>query len=66
METFSSVLKVEYDIQLIYESLKEYKCNVPKYKIREIYFKQNEKVNSVIIYFLIEILDNKSHILINE
>jgi hypothetical protein len=66
METFSSVLKVEYDIQLIYESLKEYKCTVPKYKIREVYFKQNEKVNSVIIHFLIDFLENKSNLLTDE
>jgi len=66
METFSSVLKVEYDIQLIYESLKEYNCTVPKYKIREVYFKQNEKINSVIIHFLIDFLENKSNLLTDE
>ena len=62
METLSSVLKVEYDIQTIYEKLKEYEYIVPKYKIREQYFKQNRNIINVIIYFL----ENKSHILINE
>jgi hypothetical protein len=62
METLSSVLKVEYDIQMIYEKLNEYEYIVPKYKIREVYFKQNEKVNNVIIHFL----KNKSNILIND
>ena len=62
MDTLSSVLKVEYDIQMIYETLKEYKYIVPKYKIREQYFKYNHKIYNVIIYFL----ENKSNILINE
>jgi hypothetical protein len=62
METLSSVLKVEYDIQMIYEKLNEYEYIVPKYKIREQYYKYNQKVHNVIIYFL----KNKSNILINE
>ena len=62
MNTLSSVLKVEYDIQVIYETLKEYNYIVPKYKIREKYFLTNQKVQNVIIYFL----ENKSNILINE
>ena len=53
METLSSALKVEYDIQMIYETLKDYyDYIVPKYKIREKYFKYNQNTNNVIIYFL--------------
>ena len=62
MDTLSSVLKVEYDIQVIYETLKEYNYIVPKYKIREKYFLTNQNAQNVIVYYL----ENKSKLLINE
>jgi len=52
MRTLTSAIIVEYDIQLIYEELKEYGHIIPKYKIKELYFKLNHDVVDVIIYFL--------------
>jgi len=62
MSTLTSVLIINYDIQLIYEELIIYGEHVSKKCIKEIYFLLNCDVVDVIIYFL----ENKSNILINE
>ena len=62
MTTLTSVIIIEYDIQLIYEELKDYGEHVSKKCIKEIYFLLNRDVVDVIIYFL----ENKSNLLINE
>lgn len=52
MGTFSSAIKIEYDIQVIYEELMAYEVEVCKFQIRRQYFKFDRDIIKVIIYFL--------------